>query len=272
MLLEQQMLQKEKLVKYAAYQQLHDNWKQVAVDLEIIQTEGEGAITQVDPNMVIKKKDNKEQEVQEGWLGHIIPFDLAQKHLLTEELAALKAKENELAEIASTYSELLDELSEEDKEKDFVNEAKDAFVPAEVKKALKAKDDEPETLAILKKVDMLITKEKTLKKQIKEDSAALHIRTKFVIEELSVDEAMQMLEYKWIVPLVENINKLPEIIVADFIAKLESLCAKYETTFAEVEKEIAETEQTLIGLLDELEGDEFDMQGLAELKKLLGGE
>ena len=83
---------------------------------------------------------------------------------------------------------------------------------------------------------------------------------------------MQMLEYKWIVPLVENINKLPEIIVADFIAKLESLCAKYETTFAEVEKEIAETEQTLIGLLDELEGDEFDMQGLAELKKLLGGE
>jgi len=127
-------------------------------------------------------------------------------------------------------------------------------------------------LAILKKVDMLITKEKTLKKQIKEDSAALHIRTKSVIEELSVGEAMQMLEYKWIVPLVENINKLPEIIVADFITKLESLCAKYETTFAEVEKEIAETEQTLIGLLDELEGDEFDMQGLAELKKLLGGE
>ena len=258
--------------KYAAYQQLHDNWKQVAVDLEIIQTEGEGAIVQVDPNMVIKKKDNKEQEVQEGWLGHIIPFDLAQKHLRADELAALKAKENELAEIASTYSELLDELSEEDKEKDFVNEAKDAFVPAEVKKALKAKDDEPETLAVLKKVDAFIAKEKTLKKQVKEDSAALHIRTKTVIEKLSADEAKQMLEYKWVIPLVENINKLPEIIVADFIAKLETLCSKYETTFAEVEQEIAETEKTLIGLLDELEGDEFDMQGLAELKKLLGGE
>ena len=258
--------------KYAAYQQLHDNWKQVAVDLEIIQTEGEGAIVQVDPNMVIKKKDNKEQEVQEGWLGHIIPFDLAQKHLLADELAALKSKENELAEIASTYSELLDELSEEDKEKDFVNEAKDAFVPAEVKKALKAKDDEPETLAVLKKVDAFIVKEKTLKKQVKEDSAALHIRTKTVIEKLSADEAKQMLEYKWVIPLVENINKLPEIIVADFIAKLETLCSKYETTFAEVEQEIAETEKTLVGLLDELEGDEFDMQGLAELKKLLGGE
>ena len=222
--------------------------------------------------MVIKKKDNKEQEVQEGWLGHIIPFDLAQKHLLADELAALKAKENELAEIASTYSELLDELSEEDKEKDFVNEAKDAFVPAEVKKALKAKDDEPETLALLKKVDALIAKEKTLKKQVKEDSAALHIRTKTVIEKLSADEAKQMLEYKWVIPLVENINKLPEIIVADFIAKLEALCSKYETTFAEVEQEITETEKTLVGLLDELEGDEFDMQGLAELKKLLGGE
>lgn len=258
--------------KYVAYQQLHDNWKQVAVDLEIIQTEGECAITQVDPNMVIKKKDNKEQEVQDGWIGHVIPFELTQKYLLADELAALKSKENELAEIASTYGELLDELTEEDKEKDFVNEAKDAFVPAEVKKALKAKSDEPETLAVLKKVDALITKEKTLKKQVKDDSAALHIRTKTVIEKLTADEAMQMLEHKWVEPLVENINKLPEIIVTDFISKLNALCSKYETTFAEVEQEIAETEKTLVGLLDELEGDEFDMQGLDELKKLLGGE
>ena len=125
---------------------------------------------------------------------------------------------------------------------------------------------------ILKKVDALVAKEKTLKKQVKEDSVALHNRTKSVIENLSTDEAMRMLEYKWVVPLVENINKLPEIIVADFIGKLDALCSKYETTFAEVEQQIEETEQTLVGLLDELEGDEFDMQGLNELKKLLGGE
>ena len=37
--------------RYAAYQTLDDTWQQVAIDLEIIQTEGFDAVTKVDPNM-----------------------------------------------------------------------------------------------------------------------------------------------------------------------------------------------------------------------------
>ena len=44
--------------KYEAYQILDTEWTKTAIDLEIIQTEGREAIRQVDPNMVIKKKDN----------------------------------------------------------------------------------------------------------------------------------------------------------------------------------------------------------------------
>jgi len=42
-----------------------------------------------------------------------------------------------LAEIASTLEEILDSLSEEDKEQDTVKESKDAFANAEVAKAAK---------------------------------------------------------------------------------------------------------------------------------------
>lgn len=42
--------------KYEAYQLLDDDWTKIAVDLEIIQTEGFSATKVVDPNMVIKKR------------------------------------------------------------------------------------------------------------------------------------------------------------------------------------------------------------------------
>ncbi len=258
--------------RYSAYQLLDDEWGRIAVDLEIIQTEGFAATKQVDPNMVSKKKDGKDQEVQEGWAGHVIPFALVQEILLPDALAALTALETRLSEISGEYESLLEELSEEDKEQDFVNEGKDAFVPAEVKKALKAKEAVPQTLAILKRADALITEEKTLRRQIKTDSAALHLKTKATIEGLSDDTVLELLQKKWIVPIVGSLRSLPDTVIADFTNKLEAICKKYETTFAQVGEEIANTERSLVSLLDELTGSEFDMRGLAELKKLLGGE
>ena len=73
------------------------------------------ATKKVDPNMVMKKKNGKEQEVQEGWVGHVIPFDLVQATLLIEERNKLQEKETRIAEIASEYDEILDSLTEEEK-------------------------------------------------------------------------------------------------------------------------------------------------------------
>lgn len=258
--------------RYVAYQLLDDAWGNISGDLEIIQTEGFDAVKKVDPNMVSKKKDGRDQEVQEGWVGRIIPFALAQEVLLPEALAGLSKLETRLSEITGEYEALLEELSEEDKERDFVNESKDAFVPAEVKKALKAKEDEPQTLAVLKKADALIGEEKALRKQLKTDSAALQVQTREAIEALSNEAALELLEKKWIAPLSGALRSLPDAVIAEFTGKLEALCRKYETTFAQVEDEIADTERSLISLLDSLTGSEFDMKGLAELKKLLGGE
>ena len=256
--------------KYEAYQLLDDDWTKIAVDLEIIQTEGFESTKVVDPNMVVKKKGNLEQEVQEGWKGRIIPFDLVQNTLLLDEKQEIQKKENRLSEITSKYEELFDMLTEEEKEADFVNE--DSFVFAEVKKALKNKDIEPETKKILKEVETLNTEEKELKSEVKKESALLEEKTKETIESLSDEQVRQLLKEKWIHPLIQNLMQLPDRIVSELVAKLEALAKKYETTFAEIESQIKETEKELSLMIDDLEAGEFDMMGLHEFKKLLGGE
>lgn len=256
---------------YEAYQILDNDWNKIAVDLEIIQTEGFEATKQVDPNMVVKKKDGKEQEVQEGWIGHVLPFELVQQQMLSNDLASLKADEDRLAEIAAGYEEALENLPEEEKEKEFVNEDKTAFVWTAVKSAIKAKEVEPEVMIILKKAYEDNEEEKKLKKQIKDKTASLHMATKKTIENLSDDEAIELLHQKWIVPLVDGLAKLPDTIIGGLVSKLDKLTTKYNTTFSEVEKQIVKTEKELSGMIDNLTGNEYDMLGLDELKKILGG-
>lgn len=255
--------------KYEAYQLLDDDWTKLAVDLEMIQTEGFEATKKVDPNMVVKKKDGKEQEVQEGWVGRIIPFDLIQDTLLADDKVALKEKENRLSEIASEYEELFESLTEEEKEGDYASEG--GFVNAEIKKALKSNSIEPEIKEKLLKAAALNTEEKSLKAAIKKETRLLEVKTKDTIEGLSDTQVIELLKAKWIQPLIKSLMKLPDRIVNELVSKLETLAKKYETTFAEVETEIADTQAALSSMIDELEGSDSDMLGLQEFKKMLGG-
>ncbi len=257
--------------KYEAYQILDDDWNKIAIDLEIIQTEGFEATKQVDPNLVTKKKDGKDQEVQDGWIGHVLPFELVQKMLLSDDLTDLKKDEDRLSEIMSGYEEALDALSEEEKEKEFISEDKTSFVWAEVKKAIKAKEVEGDVLDVLKRVSDYNEEEKRLKKQIKDKGAVLHMKTKETIENLTDTQVYELLKEKWIIPMLDSLSKLPDGIVSDFVSRLKKLNSKYDTTLSEIEQQISETEKELCSMLDMLTGNDFDMQGIAELKKMFGG-
>jgi len=268
--------------KYEAYQLLNDDWTHIAVDLEIIQTEGFAATRQVDPNRVLKKKDGKEQEVQEGWLGRIMPFELVQKTYLKAELDELKGMEDRLAEIMAELETLLDSLTEEEKEADTVNEAKDAFVAAAVAKEAKqfladkkksGKDfaeDAYETKMCT--VNDLFAEEKTLKKDFFLAKVALHLKTKETIEQLTDEQVYELLERKWISPLLTELYKMPDVMTNQLTTQVQALADKYATTYANVVAEIQETESTLSALMDELSGNEFDIQGLNEFQTLLKGE
>ena len=265
--------------KYQAYQILDDKWQGISTDLEIIQTEGFSAIKQVDPNMVIKKKNGKDEEVQEGYVGHIIPFELVQKTLLNEEYSNLTKKEQELDNITNEYSEILDNIAEDDKNgnSQLFNEDNTAFVNAEVLKFAKElqkskqKYDEESFENQIIKVANLIEKEKSLKKGIKQDSEKLLAETKRLIENLTDNQALDLLKEKWINPLISSLKELPNHIIKDLISNVSNLSKKYSLTLIDLESQIKEAETSLVGMIDELVGDEYDMKGLNELKSLLKG-
>lgn len=284
---------------YTAYQKLDDLWRAdvagIAADLEMIQTEGKQAIKQVDPFMVLKKdsKTKKEAEVQDGWVGHILPFELVQAVKLPQELANLKAKETRLAEIAAEMQSILENLSEEEKACPAVNEEGDGFINAEIPKALQ-QELESDGVAIAKKADLtkaidkhifaeeslgaklqaaykLLAEEKTLKAELKTQSAELHSKTKAAIEALDDAEALDLLRQKWFVPLNAAMCRLPENMLAQFSQKLTALCDKYADTYQHISERKQESSAALAQMMDELTGSEFDLQGIAAWQAILKG-
>jgi type I restriction enzyme M protein len=264
--------------KYEAYQLLDEKWETIIVDIEIIQTEGFNATRVVDPNMVLKKKSGKEVEEQEGWKGLIMPFELVQERFLTKELEALTTKENRLVAITAEIEELFEQCTEDELEEETVNDAKTGFVNAKVikeakqiradhKKAKTQITDAYETKIIA--VDDLLAEEKTLKKQVKDAQADLHMLTKETIENLSDAQVNDLLEHKWIKPVVKTLHHLPSAMIETLSQKLQQLAKKYATTYSNVAKDIEAAEKSLAGLLEELTGNEHDIKALNEFKSLL---
>lgn len=262
---------------YQAYEIFEGAFATVSGDLELLQAEGMQAVKQVDPNMVIKKKDGKDHEVQEGWKGHILPFELVQQVCLSDQVNALKEKQDQLAEIPSSYEELLDELSEDDKEtiSDALNDNNDGFVFKNIKSMIKTlKADgaaEAQLIEVLQSADRLNAREKKLKSEIKQENEALHLVTKDTIEHLTDAQVHMLLHDKWIQPVEAGILALSTDMLNTFIKKIEELSKKYAVTMSDLEAEIQETEKTLASMLSDLVGSEEDMAGIRELQKLLGG-
>lgn len=265
------------LDKYSAYQLLDNEWNGIAIDLEILKTEGFGATKIVDPNMVTKKKDGKDVEVQDGWNGRVIPFALIQEEKLYSQLTALRNSERRLEEIASLYSETLEELTEDEKEEisELLSEEKDSFVNAEVSKYVKklkgqkieADSVDAKVISIAKAID----EEKELKKTLKSQESQLEVATKKAIENLTDEEALELLKKKWISPLLASLLRLPELLLSELSTKLQKLSKKYETTYLDLDTQISDTEEELAKMIDDLDADEYDKKGLVELQKLLRG-
>lgn len=262
--------------KYQAYQLLDDQWTKTATDLEIIQTEGFEATRVVEPNMVIKKKDGKDEEVQDGWMGRVIPFELVQLTLLRPQYDELKQAEADLEKTLSEKDELLEKLIETGEGENLLNDDNTAFAAKEITKEAKALNKTKAKYAedtleyIIVTADVLMTKEKKQKKAVKDQTAALHALTKTTIENLANDDVLMLLDLKWIKPLCASLAELPSGIINELVAKTKALAEKYAVTYMDLERDTQEAEQSLSLLIDDLEGSEFDMRGLKELQTLLG--
>lgn len=244
---------------YKAYQILDDNWNTISSDLEIIQTEGLDAVREYDED------------------HSIISLDLIQNYKLKDKLDSLENNKNKLTDITSNYENILDELSEENKQ-DITNDTGDKIDFKLV--ANKIKEYKSDKIEIVRNsdeekicdLDKLHNEEKKLNKQIKDEEIELQKEGIKAIENLSDSEIDDLLDTKWIKTLINSLNKLPEEVINDFIKNIENISKKYDTTLIDLNEEIKETEKELSNMIDELTGDEFDIKGLEEFKSLLGGE
>lgn len=265
--------------KYQAYQLLDDEWIKISTDLEIIQTEGFDAVRKTDPKKVLKKKDGKDYEVQEGWMGRVIPFDLLQEQMLGKEKEELKKIELRLCEISSEYDEFIESLSEDDKAEnlDILNDEGDSIVTAAIarkaKQYIKSKEQfaEESLEAKIIRIAKLQDEEKGLKRDAKVKTEALISLTKKMVESLTDDDAKRLLRIKWVNPICDSIGLLPSHIVSALESKVNALTKKYSVTMQNIEDQITQSEQALAAMIDDLEGDDFDMAGLKELQKMLRG-
>jgi len=123
--------------KYNVYQILDNHWSGISTDIEIIQTEGFDATRKVDSDIQIKtKKDGTEEEVNKGWVGHVIPFSIVQETILKDEKDALDDCINRLDNTTAGFSAVMDTLTEDEQEA-YLNEDGDAFDMDKVEEGLK---------------------------------------------------------------------------------------------------------------------------------------
>ena len=256
--------------KYNAYQQLDNAWTIINSDLEeIIERQSLDVARIVEPRMVEKNK----KEVQEGWQGRTIPFELAQQELLTDDLLAIKSLNNRLDAILSELDEIFESLTEEERASEITNDAEDSFNKSAFNKFLKTADTSEGTLGSkIKKANKLVTEEKQIGKQIKELFSELDNKTISIIQNLKDEQIKNLLEKKWITPLMASILALSNNAIENLVSSVTSLHKKYDTSLLDLENEIQSTELELCESLAQLTGSDADMRGIAELISLLGGE
>ena len=264
----------ELIDRYQAFQLLDNQWQTIATDLEMIQSEGFDAATRkVDANMVTKKKDNKEIEVQEGWKGHIIPFELAQDEIADLKKTATKIQSllADAEQMASEYAEFLENIEEDDKEAITNDDGEiDMKKVAEKAKSFAKTRPAPETFEhIIIHVQRLVDNEKMLRKQAKQLDTQLHTDTKDAIEGLDDGEVLSLLQKKWIETLCVELDALPTELIATLTAKVKALADKYSVTYADLTTEGDKAEIELGKMIDDLSGSEFDMKGLKEFQSTL---
>ena len=269
---------------YAVYQVFADAWEVTSGDVDFIVRDGFDAVRGVDPNMVIKKdsKTNKDKEVQEGWLGRILPFELVQREFFPEEVEQLRELNEQLASTVARKDELFGEVDEEyygEEDDAITNAGKTGFKKTGVTKRIKEMkgddaltDEEQALLDVLVEANSVLARETKLKKQIKTIHEDLHEATKTWIETCTEEDARYLLEIKWAYAPVAAMDAVLEREVAALSEAVEKLRDKYAVTLGEVEETIASSSETLVDMMGQLRGGENDMAGLEALTSMLEGE
>ena len=254
--------------RYAVYQVLSDHWAAIANDIETLQQEGLDAARQVETNYKLVKKGDEEFEVPDGLKGRIIPFDLVQHRLFQQELDDIQSMVQRTEEISGELDELHDGFTPEEAETYLDSEKENAFDKKQIKADAKPKADvEPETKAKLQQIVKLWDEQTKVNKKIKTARQELEVKTQEAIESLSDDQIADFLHEKWIAPISQGIAATLTTVLSTLEAKVKTLSEKYAVSYEQLQHEAHEAQNELAGLVDQLTGDDFAIEGLKALVK-----
>ncbi len=259
--------------KYDAYQHFMNNWSVITTDLDIIRKNGGtlDIVRTIEPNMVLKKKNKEEIEVQEGSKGTIIDFDMVGETYFTDEYEEVKQIEELISTLESEIDEIFEKLDED--MKNLVGNG-EKFTEKELKSFLKDETNEE-----LQKALDDITKTKDLKKQIdgKKGKNGIKGLKDNIIEKiqnklcsLTDEEVRILLIKKWIDPVCTSLSQMPNNSIDTFVKIVEKLNQKYSKPISCIENDICNINDNLINMLSELTGSGSDMAAIDNLKGVLG--
>jgi type I restriction enzyme M protein len=257
---------------YEAYQILAKHWMQISSDIETIQSESLKVLNQC--TALTKNKNGKETVL--GYEGRILPYSLVQWEIaeLKAMLQQIQKKESEQQTLNDAVQEALDQLSQEDKESCAAfSDDENSTLNLKEAKALFKKEKDSYSAELIKAIQLAFDNEKKQKEiaqSIKTTQSALDKKTKEVIETLDSNLGKKLLYKKWILPLFDELNTLPDSVISAFTASLENLTQRYETTLPKLDAEIASTTTELRSLLGELTASDRDLAGLEKLIEMLG--
>lgn len=250
--------------KYDVYQLLMNNWQTIETDMAIIGSDKD-ICRKVEPNYVTKKVNKVDTEVQKGFKGTVIPFDLVGTTYFDADYSRLKSLTADVDSAESELAEIYEGL--DDDVKTSVGDG-EKFKEADLKKYIKndaddsIKDDLQNALNIIGNI-------KALNKQIKAIESGVLDKIKDKIETLTDDEINDMLIAKWIEPLCAGLMDTTTQVTDAFVKIMAEMKQRYYKPMKVINEEIKAKDKEICELLDKLVGNDIDMAAIKELKGVL---
>ena len=251
---------------YEAYQLFADQWNgTIEIDLEMISLWGLEKARELEPNMVVKVKNGKKEEVQEGLKGSILPKELIAQHFLKEELEKLETMENELASHEARQEELIEEINEESALFEFLQEKKEENdknkLDASSYKNIKTrmgelkKSKEPEDQEAYQALEETYRVNETIKElrpKIKKAKEQLNDQVEAYYPKLSTEEIKTLLEKKWLAPLSQNLTHMIDTYGRKIATSLKNLDRHYGKTLSQIQEKRKQAEADFWAMASQL--------------------
>lgn len=166
---------------------------------------------------------------------------------------------------ASEYAGIWENMDDEAKSVVCKDDDEAAFDTKKFKAAIKSGDLDADAVESINAIQRAIAEEKALRKKVKEIATVLEDKAKKKVESLSEDEINDLLERKWIAPIIAAINRVGEGVPMQFVTDFNALEKKYADPLSELSEKIEKTNSELKASLSALTGNDVDMTAVQML-------